>query len=229
MSYDGCKGERGNIPALDSESNVISQPAATIAPWATGAPTRAPMGPTQSTWAGTSAPWAATAAPWGTTQAAPARGVGVAVGSARQPQAAPPPPPTASEFEEPEGFSIPQKRISNQADLQQFLISEAHIKYKAFVALLSDSVKGKPYDDSTDPHLSELNGPHFSERVRSIRQMLKNMESWLDEFPPIKESMRFGNQAFQQFHQKLIEVSNRVWGSSLTNCAGVYPSVSSHT
>lgn len=109
-------------------------------------------------------------------------------------------------------FVTPQKKILCDADMARFSTSEARMKYKAFVGALSDAVRGTPYSPEASPSLPTLSlSPDMcSPRVVALRQMLKKMETWLEEFPPTKQSMRFGNKAFQQFHAKLVQSSGEL-------------------
>lgn len=39
-----------------------------------------------------------------------------------------------------------------------------------------------------------------------LNEFLENLKQWIDEIPPIQQPMRFGNKAFRDFHQRLVEV-----------------------
>lgn len=42
--------------------------------------------------------------------------------------------------------------------------------------------------------------------VRTICAVLREMEGWIDECPPLEQPMRFGNKAFRSWHQRLLDV-----------------------
>merc|ERR1712232_659799 len=41
--------------------------------------------------------------------------------------------------------------------------------------------------------------------VRGLVEMLNVLESWIVEFPPLAQPMRFGNKAFRSWHNRLSE------------------------
>lgn len=46
-----------------------------------------------------------------------------------------------------------------------------------------------------------------SEEVNAVVKMLKILNKWIDEIPPIQQPQRFGNQAFRTWYDKLKTVS----------------------
>lgn len=40
--------------------------------------------------------------------------------------------------------------------------------------------------------------------------MLDTLDKWIDDFPPLENSQRFGNKAFRSWASKLVEVSNDI-------------------
>ncbi|CEM10805.1 unnamed protein product [Vitrella brassicaformis CCMP3155] len=95
----------------------------------------------------------------------------------------------------PTEFVTPRKRISNESDLNAFLQSETYQRLMGFVTEMGTAVRGYPI----------VKGMQFSERVAKVKHMLQTLRGWIDEFPPIQQPMRFGNKAFQQWHDRLIE------------------------
>lgn len=67
----------------------------------------------------------------------------------------------------------------------------------SFVGELSDAIRGK----ACSPERLEGSSP----LVRGLAAMLDEVESWIDDFPPLAQPMRFGNRAFRQWHARLCE------------------------
>lgn len=40
--------------------------------------------------------------------------------------------------------------------------------------------------------------------------MLETLDGWIAEFPPLDNPQRFGNKAFRQWHEKLLQVREKV-------------------
>lgn len=75
--------------------------------------------------------------------------------------------------------------------------SEAYQEYVGFFIALNESVKGK----SASGKYSE------SPCVQSMVELLDTMEHWIEEYPPVEQPQRFGNQAFKSWYKRLTEVS----------------------
>jgi len=157
---------------------------ATRAPWAKApAPAAAPGGAPMDFEVATRAPWAKAPAPAATPAAAPAATPAAPAGSAA---------PGA-----PAGSSKPQKRINSQADLEVFVNSKLCQQFVSFASELSEVIKGKPRAPETLQAASPL--------IRGLVGILDELEKWLSEFPPLVQPMRFGNKAFKQWHERLVE------------------------
>ena len=44
------------------------------------------------------------------------------------------------------------------------------------------------------------------QKVKQLTEFIRNMQIWIDEIPPIKQPMRFGNKAFRLWHDRLLQV-----------------------
>ncbi|KAL1915390.1 uncharacterized protein VTP21DRAFT_6848 [Calcarisporiella thermophila] len=99
-----------------------------------------------------------------------------------------------------QNFVTPIKRIYNESDLSFFLQSEAYTRYMAFVRVLNDSVVNKKIDDVCEE----------SEATRNIIAMLEELNTWIDEIPPLQTSQRFGNKAFRDWVGRLEQNADRL-------------------
>ena len=89
---------------------------------------------------------------------------------------------------------LPQRSIFDADDLTAFRSSKLHEDLFLFVCSLSSSVRGKP--SSTPVQTSPA-----TERLLGV---LSTVESWLSDYPPLQQPMRFGNKAFRDWHGRLI-------------------------
>ncbi|KAI9029909.1 hypothetical protein CLU79DRAFT_733109 [Phycomyces nitens] len=87
----------------------------------------------------------------------------------------------------------PEKRIRSQSDIDSFLKSKAFSRIMTFVSLLDESVSRKKISDPCE----------VSDQTQRILEMLKTMDGWIDEFPPLENPQRFGNKAFRLWLGKL--------------------------
>uniref|UniRef100_A0A7S0AAZ4 Serine/threonine-protein phosphatase 2A activator n=1 Tax=Pyrodinium bahamense TaxID=73915 RepID=A0A7S0AAZ4_9DINO len=92
---------------------------------------------------------------------------------------------------------VPRKRINSPEDLEVFKQSRLCEQLLSFASELSEAIKGQPCSPERLPHASPL--------VRSLVELLKTLEGWVDELPPLAQPMRFGNRAFRQWHARLVE------------------------
>jgi len=91
----------------------------------------------------------------------------------------------------------PRKRINTQADLEVFTSSQLCEKFVSFACELGVAVRSSPCGPE---RLSSA-----SATVRELTDMLDEFERWVDDFPPLQQPMRFGNRAFSQWHERLVE------------------------
>lgn len=45
------------------------------------------------------------------------------------------------------------------------------------------------------------------QNVQKAVELVNEINSWIDEIPPIQQPMRFGNKAFRTFYDRVVEVS----------------------
>uniref|UniRef100_M4BXN6 Serine/threonine-protein phosphatase 2A activator n=1 Tax=Hyaloperonospora arabidopsidis (strain Emoy2) TaxID=559515 RepID=M4BXN6_HYAAE len=64
-----------------------------------------------------------------------------------------------------------------------------------FVKHLNESVKGKRISSDIE----------VSPNVHKAVDLVREIDSWIDDIPPIQQPMRFGNRAFRTFHDRVLE------------------------
>mmetsp|Transcript_25979 Transcript_25979/g.41206 ORF Transcript_25979/g.41206 Transcript_25979/m.41206 type:complete len:389 (+) Transcript_25979:52-1218(+) len=92
---------------------------------------------------------------------------------------------------------VPQRRIHSQADLDIFLGSRLCEQFISFASELSKSVQGLEVSPDRLENASPL--------IKGLVELIVELDSWIDEFPPLDQPMRFGNKAFRQWHARLVE------------------------
>eukprot|EP01006_Ploeotia_vitrea_P010520 TRINITY_DN27327_c0_g1_i1.p1 TRINITY_DN27327_c0_g1~~TRINITY_DN27327_c0_g1_i1.p1 ORF type:complete len:364 (-),score=28.98 TRINITY_DN27327_c0_g1_i1:29-1120(-) len=89
------------------------------------------------------------------------------------------------------------KRIKNHLQLDEFIASDAYKTIETFITRTCMCIKGKK--NSTD-------SPTEPERLKAVIAMLDEFSKWVKEIPLLdKQSQRYGNKAFRDWHQKLKE------------------------
>ena len=99
-------------------------------------------------------------------------------------------------------WEVPSKKIKNPEDMMAFSKSAQYNEYMTFIGLMQESVVSKPISSSA---------PKFE---ASSNQFIKKFNSFLIELGDIcdqtallpKESARFGNGAFKNWHTAALEV-----------------------
>lgn len=71
----------------------------------------------------------------------------------------------------------------------RFLKSETVNEFVGFIVALNDAVKGRAACSEC-----EVSGP-----VSKMLDILKQLEQWLDEIPPVQQALRYGNPAYRYF------------------------------
>lgn len=89
------------------------------------------------------------------------------------------------------------KFINAHDDLETWLSSQCCTELLAFVTRLGDSVVSKGCDKEL---LTNVSGT-----IRALVGILEEVGRWIDEFPPLNQPMRFGNRAFRNWHDRLVE------------------------
>jgi serine/threonine-protein phosphatase 2A activator len=93
---------------------------------------------------------------------------------------------------EAHNFEVPAKKMKTQADLIAWMDSKAYKEIIGFFTYLQSTVQGKPISATAQ-------NPNFW----PYDKFFTNLEANLEECPPIKQPMRFGNRAFKDWHDKL--------------------------
>lgn len=108
-------------------------------------------------------------------------------------------------------FRPAEKRITSHADLQKFLKSAALKDFMGFVLALNEAAQGQPLSVQTTA----------SSAINSMVGVLDTLNSWVDEIPPAKQALRYGNPAYREWFAK---VDDNAYSLLLT----VLPSELSH-
>jgi hypothetical protein len=96
-------------------------------------------------------------------------------------------------------FVIPTRAILDSRDMDKWKTSQSHDEIFSFVKKCTESVVGKRRSD-----IQEIeDGSTASPIVTKFVSFMKHMSSKMDDFPPLKQPMRFGNKAFRQWHECL--------------------------
>ncbi len=95
--------------------------------------------------------------------------------------------------------SVVKRGIFEDVDLENFKKSETCNELLKFIQICADSVVGKT-----------ITGVDYvvSEKVVMFQTFMNRLLTLVDETPPMKQPMRFGNKAFRTWHQKLVEESD---------------------
>ena len=94
-------------------------------------------------------------------------------------------------------FHAATKFITTERELKEFLKSETTADFLSFILFLNQSVQGTAVSDISSP----------SPRVSQLLDVLDTLSRWVDEIPPLKQSLRYGNPAY------------RIWTARLTSDA----------
>ena len=87
------------------------------------------------------------------------------------------------------------KRIHDQRSLTRWKHSQAHQSIISFISQLGDAVVGRRLSEPCDERPI----------LASILAEFEAMSEWVDQIPPIQQSMRYGNKAFKTWHERLVE------------------------
>ncbi|KAF1966310.1 Phosphotyrosyl phosphatase activator [Bimuria novae-zelandiae CBS 107.79] len=127
----------------------------------------------------------------------------------REPRSAPPP-PTPALPPPPDlvnhAYTVPSRRILSPADHELFLKSPTCTLVIAFVFGVSDSVRDRP--------ISSLKGSELTPTVKTIIQIIAEVEKVLERCPPEDTGSRFGNPIFWTFLDE-IEKALPSWHAQL--------------
>jgi serine/threonine-protein phosphatase 2A activator len=89
--------------------------------------------------------------------------------------------------------SVPKRSILTTEDLHNFIHSDTFNHFTGFIESLSNSVKNKTLTSET----------HKAENILHVLKALSDIKTLVDETDAHPQDGRFGNAAFQTFHDKL--------------------------
>jgi hypothetical protein len=98
-------------------------------------------------------------------------------------------------------MSMPAKAIHNTADFEQFKKSAAFIDLSDFVKRCAEAAVGT--QNISDVPLVEF--PAIAKFV----ELMERLSVLVDETPPIKQPMRFGNKAFRSWHAEMVKIAGQ--------------------
>ena len=115
-------------------------------------------------------------------------------------------------------YVMPVRGIFNAAELKAFQCSQTYAELMHFVQKCAESIRGFEFPASsssfmpstiaaegTQVELVAAEGDEGNGHVISkLAEYLELLAQWVDEIPPIKQPMRFGNKAFRDWHARLV-------------------------
>jgi hypothetical protein len=96
-----------------------------------------------------------------------------------------------------------RKHIRTDGDVQLFKTTTGYKYYMTFLSRLCEAVQGQPLPVAEDTRATSSTTPDPIERTLN---MLDEMNSWIDDIPPLDTPQRFGNLAFRTWGQRLAQV-----------------------
>lgn len=97
------------------------------------------------------------------------------------------------------------KRVHSIDDLKKFLESSSAREFLQFILSLGEAVRGIKMTEEV-----EVSAP-----VHRLLDCLTRLSAWVDEIPPLEQTMRYGNVAFRDWHDRL-EFSNQLVEGEIT-------------
>lgn len=99
-------------------------------------------------------------------------------------------------------WEVPSKKIKNQEDMMAFSKSAQYNEYMTFVGLMQESVISKSISSSAPKFEASQN-----KFIKKFNAFLADLGVLCDQTQLLpKESARFGNGAFKNWHQSAVEV-----------------------
>ena len=92
-------------------------------------------------------------------------------------------------------FCVPSKMIQSDADVKRFVEGPTGKLFQGFLAALCDSIQGKKLSDPCD----------LSPVCERLVALLDTLDTWIDDIPPAKVALRYGNPAYRDWQQRLQE------------------------
>jgi len=107
-----------------------------------------------------------------------------------------------------EQFCIPTKEVKSVTDLMRWEKSEGYQEYLGFIQSIGDAIAGKRIGEESI---------EMSEPTVKLVHLLETLSTWVDNIKPVEQQQRFGNRAFKEWHNKLIEESETLLGTLIAN------------
>lgn len=92
-----------------------------------------------------------------------------------------------------EGYQPARKKIHSEADVKRFLASDAIKDFVSFILSLNEAVKGKKLSDPCT----------ISPIVSGLLDAINTLSTWVDQIPPVQQSLRYGNPAYRVWFAKM--------------------------
>lgn len=93
-------------------------------------------------------------------------------------------------------FIAPKKTIHNAADMEHFMKSPIYNEILDFIKACAESVVDVPNNSPT---------VEIPSQVSVFKEFMNELYELVDQVPPMKQPMRFGNKSFRVWHAKLAE------------------------
>lgn len=101
-----------------------------------------------------------------------------------------------SAFQEDQlSFQIPVRAILTNKDMELFQKSKSCLDILDFIKLCAESV--------VNSKVSDIDHNTYSSVIINFEGWMKKLYNIIDDVPPIKQPMRFGNKAFKTWHDKM--------------------------
>lgn len=100
----------------------------------------------------------------------------------------------------PFAFRIPEKMIQTDLDVKNFVEGPTGRLFQGYLASLCDSIQGKKLSDPCD----------VSATCQAIISLLDALEKWVDEIPPAKVALRYGNPSYRIWQERLQQQGPRL-------------------
>lgn len=89
-------------------------------------------------------------------------------------------------------FIKPERFVLKPDDMSNWFRSEAYRDYVGFIATLNESIKGKSTKEM-----------YISDAANKVLEIIRTLDKWIEEVPPIQQPQRFGNKAFRDWFARV--------------------------
>lgn len=117
-------------------------------------------------------------------------------------------------------YVVPVRGIFNVTELKAFQSSQTYAELMHFVQACAESIRGFEFPSSSSSipsaaavaaDCAEVDVASTAEGdvgsghvISKLAEYLEQLAQWVDEIPPMKQPMRFGNKAFRDWHARLL-------------------------